>query len=84
MAQFYYNGAFSRRASEPVYSRGDRCSRQGRKRKKSDIGDETNPPKLASVKNAYNNLGKCVSFMPIFPIVMDTTMISLVFKYFSL
>ena len=79
MAQYYYNGAFTRSASESVHSRGDRCSRQGRKRKRSDIGDGTNPPKLASVIHAYNNLGKYVSFMPIFPIVMDTTMISLVF-----
>ena len=79
MAQYFYNGAFTRRASESVHRRGDRCSRQGRNRKRSDIGDVTNPPELALVIHAYNNLGKYVSFMTIFPIVMDTTMISLVF-----
>ncbi|CAM4596646.1 unnamed protein product [Leuciscus chuanchicus] len=59
MSDCYYNGGFARRTPGAVHSRGDRRSRQGRKTQRSDIGDGRNPPKLASVKQAYNNLGKC-------------------------
>ncbi len=84
MAQYYYNGAFTGALQNRFTAEEIDVLVRAVKERDCDIGDGTNTLKLASVKHAYNKLGKCVSFMPIFPIVMDTTMISLVFKYFSL
>ncbi|CAM4570872.1 unnamed protein product [Leuciscus chuanchicus] len=59
MAACYYNGGFAKRAPGAVHSRGDYVLiRAIKDREVTLYGDGRNPPKLASVKQAYKHLAK--------------------------
>ncbi|XDV29781.1 hypothetical protein PO909_032823 [Leuciscus waleckii] len=62
MADCYYYGGFARHTPGAVHSRGDRRSRQGRERQRSDVvWGWRNTPKLASVKQAWEEIATFVS-----------------------